>query len=102
VDLRTKSDYLPVHIDRLASVMVKHCFLCEGESETFILFTDAQTPTISSLLILLHMSIPHPSQSHSTLYITSLHIFLSLSFLMPALLMLFAAAYVRNIYSFQE
>jgi len=29
---------------------------------------NTQTPTLSSLLILLHMSIPHPSQCHSTLY----------------------------------
>jgi len=48
--------------------MVKHCILCEGESETFALCTDAQNQTLSSLLILLHMSIPHPSQSYSTLY----------------------------------
>jgi len=27
-----------------------------------------QTQTLSSLLILLHISVPHPSQSHSTLY----------------------------------
>ena len=55
-------------IDWLALVMVKHCVLSEGESKTFALCTDVQTQTLSSLLILHHISVPHPSQSHSTLY----------------------------------
>jgi len=69
-------------IDWLALVMAKRCVLCEGELETFTLCTDAQTQTLSSLLILLHISVPHPSQSLSTLYNhQSAHLPLSLLFL---------------------
>ena len=53
-------------IEWFALVMVKHCVLCEGESETFTLCTDAQTQTLSSVFIVLHTPVPHASQSHST------------------------------------